>query len=79
MSNRFSSLGVNVYHYAHKVRLRERYLNPGRRFNITSCQFSIHYSFESFEKAHMMLRNACENLVPGGYFVGTTIDANRIV
>ena len=27
----------------------------------------------------MMLRNACENLRPGGYFIGTTIDSNEIV
>ena len=60
-------------------RLRDRYENPGRRFHLTSCQFSIHYSFESYEKAHMMLRNACENILPGGYFIGTTVDANQLV
>ena len=27
----------------------------------------------------MMLRNACESLRPGGYFIGTTIDANQLV
>ena len=62
-----------------QVRLRDEYINPGRRFHITSCQFSLHYSFESFEKATMMLRNACENLRPGGYFVGTTVDSNELM
>ena len=62
-----------------QVRLRDEYVNPGRRFHITSCQFSLHYSFESFEKATMMLRNACENLRPGGYFVGTTVDSNELM
>ena len=27
----------------------------------------------------MMLRNACENLRPGGVFIGTTVDSNEIV
>lgn len=49
------------------------------RFNIASCQFSLHYSFESYEKAMVMLRNACENLLPNGYFIGTTVDANELV
>lgn len=27
----------------------------------------------------MMLRNACESLRPGGYFIATTPDANELV
>jgi mRNA (guanine-N7-)-methyltransferase len=61
------------------VRLRDLYRNSGCSFNIVSCQFSLHYSFESYSRAHMMLRNACENLRPGGYFIGTTVDSNEIV
>ncbi|KAL5466690.1 hypothetical protein EMCRGX_G030835 [Ephydatia muelleri] len=60
-------------------RLRDKYGNAGRRFHLTSCQFSLHYAFESYGKAHMMLRNACENLLPGGYFIGTTVDSNELV
>lgn len=48
-------------------------------YHIASCQFSVHYSFQSYSKAHMMLRNACENLRPGGFFIGTTIDSNQLV
>ncbi|KII69671.1 mRNA cap guanine-N7 methyltransferase [Thelohanellus kitauei] len=36
----------------------------------TSCQFALHYSFESFEKASMMLHNACSHLRRGGIFFG---------
>ena len=46
---------------------------------MTSCQFSLHYSFESYDKAMGMLQNACENLRPGGYFIGTIVDANEMV
>ena len=71
---------VHVHvHNIMQVRLRDRYENPARRFHVTSCQFSVHYSFESYSRAHMMLRNACENLRPGGYFIGTTVDSNEVV
>ncbi|TWW65908.1 mRNA cap guanine-N7 methyltransferase [Takifugu flavidus] len=48
-------------------------------FDICSCQFVYHYSFESEQKAEMMLRNACERLKPGGFFIGTTPDAFELV
>ena len=38
-----------------------------------------HYSFESLPQAEQMMRNAAENLKPGGYFIGTTPDANDIM
>ena len=62
-----------------QVRLRDVYHNPGMRFNIASCQFSLHYCFESSEQAEVMLRNLCENLKPGGFFIGTTVDSNELV
>ena len=46
---------------------------------MSSCQFAIHYAFESFEQSHLMLRNLCEDLRPGGYLIGTTVDANVLV
>uniref|UniRef100_A0A3Q3WX30 mRNA (guanine-N(7))-methyltransferase n=1 Tax=Mola mola TaxID=94237 RepID=A0A3Q3WX30_MOLML len=48
-------------------------------YDICSCQFVYHYSFESEQKANMMLRNACERLKPGGFFIGTTPDAFELV
>ncbi|XP_049619281.1 mRNA cap guanine-N7 methyltransferase [Syngnathus scovelli] len=52
---------------------------PDLKFDICSCQFVYHYSFESEAKADMMLRNACERLKPGGFFIGTTPDAYELV
>lgn len=60
-------------------RLKEKYKNPATRFDLVSCQFSFHYSFESYDQANMMLRNACECLKPGGFFIGTTPNAYEIV
>lgn len=76
---RLPSNYVLMYMIDLQVRLRDVYTNPGMRFNITSCQFSLHYCFESLEQAQMMLRNLCENLRPGGFFIGTTVDSNELV
>lgn len=54
-------------------------LESSELFDICSCQFVFHYSFESEAKADMMLRNACERLKPGGFFIGTTPDAFELV
>ncbi|XP_065827685.1 mRNA cap guanine-N7 methyltransferase-like [Oscarella lobularis] len=48
-------------------------------FHLSSCQFSFHYGFESEEQALMMIRNACERVRPGGYFIGTIPNAQEIV
>ncbi|XP_053570856.1 mRNA cap guanine-N7 methyltransferase isoform X2 [Bombina bombina] len=59
--------------------LSEKYEKPDMKFDICSCQFVYHYSFETYEQADMMLRNACESLSPGGYFIGTTPDGFELV
>ncbi|XP_059206732.1 mRNA cap guanine-N7 methyltransferase [Centropristis striata] len=59
--------------------LSEKLEDPELEFDICSCQFVYHYSFESEQKADMMLRNACERLKPGGFFIGTTPDAFELV
>ncbi len=48
-------------------------------FDIVSCQFSMHYLFETEAKLRAFLTNVSCRLEPGGYFIGTTIDAERVV
>ncbi|XP_061111452.1 mRNA cap guanine-N7 methyltransferase [Conger conger] len=62
-----------------KELLSEKLKDPEKTFDVCSCQFVYHYSFETREQADMMLRNACERLRPGGYFIGTTPDAFELV
>ncbi|XP_077542070.1 mRNA cap guanine-N(7) methyltransferase-like [Haemaphysalis longicornis] len=62
-----------------RVRLKELFQHQNMTLDLVSCQFAFHYSFESLPQARCMLRNAAECLVPGGYFIGTTPDANDIV
>ena len=55
------------------------YSNPEQKFDLVSCQFAFHYCFETQEQAECMVRNAAECLKQGGYFIGTTPDANLIL
>lgn len=62
-----------------KELLVKKFLDSEMRFDICSCQFACHYAFESLEQADMMLRNACERLNPGGYFIGTTPNSFELI
>uniref|UniRef100_A0ABI7WA48 mRNA cap guanine-N(7) methyltransferase n=1 Tax=Felis catus TaxID=9685 RepID=A0ABI7WA48_FELCA len=62
-----------------KELLIDKFHDPEMCFDICSCQFVCHYSFESYEQADMMLRNACERLNPGGYFIGTTPNSFELI
>jgi len=44
-----------------------------------SCQFALHYSFESEQKARQLIANVANRLKPGGHFIGTIPDACWIV
>lgn len=48
-------------------------------FDVVSCQFAIHYAFESEQRGRQLLRNVTDRLKPGGFFIGTTVDANVLV
>jgi mRNA (guanine-N7-)-methyltransferase len=39
----------------------------------------MHYLFETESKLRAFLHNASCHLEPGGFFIGTTIDAERVV
>ncbi|XP_053601376.1 mRNA cap guanine-N7 methyltransferase [Plodia interpunctella] len=62
-----------------KETLRDKYDDPSIGFDLVSCQFGLHYSFESLAQARRMLTNISECLRPDGYFFGTIPDANEIV
>lgn len=66
------SFGILTHLHLLQELLVKKFLDSEMRFDICSCQFACHYAFESLEQADMMLRNACERLNPGGYFIGTT-------
>ncbi len=48
-------------------------------FDFVSCQFAMHYHFESEIKVRAFLENVTARLNEGGYFVGTIIDSNVLI
>jgi mRNA (guanine-N7-)-methyltransferase len=48
-------------------------------FDFVSCQFAMHYHFESEERIRAFLQNVTGKLNEGGYFIGTIIDSNVLV
>lgn len=49
------------------------------KFHVASSQFSIHYSFESFEQAVKYIGNASNNLMKHGIFIGTYPDGPKLL
>jgi hypothetical protein len=47
-------------------------------FNISSCQFAIHYFFENKIPFHQFLRNISECTKVGGHFIGTCYDGRTV-
>ena len=47
-------------------------------FHISSCQFSMHYFFESKNTLHNFLRNLAECTRLHGYFIGTCYDGKSV-
>ena len=59
--------------------LYKEYVGIGRDgFHISSCQFAMHYFFESAQKLHNFLRNLSECTRVGGYYLGTCYDGQKV-
>lgn len=54
------------------------FAHPKPGFDVVSCQFAIHYFFESTIKLDNFLANVANHLASGGYFIGTCLNANKI-
>jgi hypothetical protein len=47
-------------------------------FNIVSCQFALHYFFESLDTLMNFITNVSQNCKLGGYFIGTCYDGQKV-
>lgn len=47
-------------------------------FNVTSCQFALHYFFENNTTLENFISNVVECTKLGGYFIGTSYDGNKL-
>lgn len=48
------------------------------QFDNVTLQFCMHYAWERSSKALLMLENVSRYLKPGGIFIGTIPDAERL-
>ena len=65
-----------------RVDLDEKYVEeniPDVEFDLVSCQFVLHYGFESQVQAKRMIKNAVSHLKPGCFFFGTIPNSNYLV
>jgi len=56
----------------------EKFVNLNGLFQITSCQFALHYFFGSKNDLNFAISLASKYLEPGGYFIITTMDSSKI-
>jgi hypothetical protein len=47
-------------------------------FNVSSCQFAIHYMFENKDTFYNFIRNIAECTKLNGHFIATTYDGNKV-
>lgn len=55
-----------------------QYAKGATGFNVSSCQFAIHYFFESKETFFNFIRNVAECTKINGYFIGTSYDGEAL-
>jgi mRNA (guanine-N7-)-methyltransferase len=60
----------------HSARLSRGLPSDFPLFDLVSCQFALHYSFETEARARMFACNIGERLKPGGFFVATFPNSN---
>lgn len=68
-----------IYADSTKDCLKDKFRDPNIKIDMVCAHFSFHYSFESLPQVERMLQNISDNLVDGGYFIGTTVDANEVM
>lgn len=62
----------------HAAAVYRHYSIGEKGFNVSSCQFALHYFFESGATLNNFLRNLSENTKPGGYFIATCYDGQTV-
>jgi hypothetical protein len=49
-----------------------------QKFDVVSCQFAIHYFFETADTLDTFLANVDANIAEGGRFIGTCLDGHKV-
>jgi mRNA (guanine-N7-)-methyltransferase len=62
----------------HLPELNELFEHHNLKFDISSCQFALHYSFESEDRARGFLLNISNSLREGAFFISTIPNSEEI-
>lgn len=62
-----------------REKLENKISRDYQKFHVASTQFSLHYSFESYEQAVRYISNASNNLMRHGIFIGTYPDGPKLL
>jgi mRNA (guanine-N7-)-methyltransferase len=54
-------------------------IQPVHTFDVVSCQFAIHYFFESERKLRGLIQNVSNVLEHGGLFIGTFMNGDKLL
>lgn len=60
-----------------KTKMEKTFISKNQ-FDVVSLQFAIHYFFENEIMLRILLQNVSDNLKIGGYFIGTSLDGERV-
>lgn len=58
--------------------IRVERIIAGRKFDIVSCQFAIHYFFESMVTLNTFMTIVSNNIKKNGLFIGTTMNGDNV-
>lgn len=76
------SVTETVFGITPKTKIKKdmaKYYNIGNGvFDVVSCQFAVHYMFESQDMLRQFADNVATRLKTGGYFIGTCMDGGVV-
>jgi mRNA (guanine-N7-)-methyltransferase len=58
--------------------VKKHYGIGDKGFNVSSCQFALHYFFKNVSTCNNFIKNVSQCTKVGGYFIGTCYDGRRI-
>ena len=70
--------GLNALDKSLGPAVKRQYAKAEHGFDVSSCQFSIHYMFENKHTFYNFIRNVAECTREGGYFIGTCYDGKLV-
>lgn len=80
-THKFYKTKVNLHAYDLRNPAADQFIQKyynNIKFDIISCQFALHYFFESKEIFNSLMKLVSNRLNKGGLFIGTTLDGKKI-